>query len=495
MGVALILTTTRVTDHRRIEVDQLVNRFLARDMARELEPRLEENGDPKSLEPVIHHMMVLNPSIEIYLLDDAGKILAFFAEPGKVMSAERVDLGPVGEFLRRGLDSGPGAGLGPGNVRWPILGDDPCHPGKKKHFSAAPMRLGGGGSGYLYVVLQSSYYDRTMAMLSEKYLVSALWTGLLVSVASVGVIGLVLFAFLTKRLQRVARSVADFKSGDFSKRASIRSSDEIGDLARAFNHMADRIVEDMDRLKQTDRLRRELVANVSHDLRSPFASIQGYVETILMKGDSISKEELRRYLETIMNDSRSLNRLIDELFELSKLDAKQMRPNPEVFSLSELVQDVVSKFGPQAEKLKVSLRAEIPHRLCTVEADIAMTERVLSNLVENALKFTGSDGTVELRLTERDGTVRVSVVDNGKGIPEEEIPLLFKRFHRVDRSRSREVPGSGLGLAISQKIMELHESRIEVRSEPGTGSTFFFDLPAAASPGGSGRAGRSGGSR
>jgi signal transduction histidine kinase len=309
-----------------------------------------------------------------------------------------------------------------------------------------------------------------------------------VSLASVGIIGLVLFAFLTKRLQRVARSVADFKSGDFSQRASIRSSDEIGDLARAFNHMADRIVEDMDRLKQTDRLRRELVANISHDLRSPFASIQGYVETILMKGDSISKEELRRYLETIMNDSRSLNRLIDELFELSKLDAKQVHPNPEAFSLSELVQDVVSKFGPQAEKLKVSLRAEIPHRLCTVEADIAMTERVLSNLVENALKFTGADGTVELRLTERDGTVRVSVVDNGKGIPEEEIPLLFKRFYRVDKSRSREVPGSGLGLAISQKIMELQESRIEVRSEPGSGSTFFFDLPSASA---SGKAGKS----
>jgi signal transduction histidine kinase len=498
MGVALILITMRVTDHRRIEVDQLVNRFLARDMARELEMRLEENSDPESLEPVIHHMMVLNPSIEIYLLDGSGKILAFFAEPGKEMYAERIDLGPVGEFLR-GL--GPGSTLGnipdvagkaPGAVRWPILGDDPCHPGKKKHFSAAPIRLGDGGSGYLYIVLQSSYYDRAMAMLSEKYLVSALWTGLLVSLVSVGVIGLVLFAFLTKRLQRVARSVADFKSGNFSRRISIRSNDEIGDLAEAFNRMADRIAEDMERLKQTDRLRRELVANVSHDLRSPFASIQGYVETILMKVDSLSREELKKYLETIMNDSRALNRLIDELFELSKLDAKQVQPNPEAFSLSELAQDVVLKFKPQAENLKVRLKAEIPHMLCMVEADITMIERVLSNLVENALKFTGIEGSVELRLSDHDGKVRVSVIDTGGGIPEAEIPQIFNRFYRVDKSRSRKVPGSGLGLAIAQKIMELHHSAIQVRSETGKGSTFFFDLSSGPASGNSGRARASG---
>jgi two-component system sensor histidine kinase VicK len=111
-----------------------------------------------------------------------------------------------------------------------------------------------------------------------------------------------------------------------------------------------------------------------------------------------------------------------------------------------------------------------------VEADISMIERVLSNLVENALKFTGAGGFVELRLSEHDGKVRVSVVDNGKGIPEAEIPLVFDRFYRVDKSRSREVPGSGLGLAISQKLMELHHSVIGVRSENGKGSTFFFDL-------------------
>jgi two-component system phosphate regulon sensor histidine kinase PhoR len=123
-----------------------------------------------------------------------------------------------------------------------------------------------------------------------------------------------------------------------------------------------------------------------------------------------------------------------------------------------------------------------------VEADIAMIERVLSNLVENALKFTGNNGTVELRLSEHDGTVRVSVIDSGIGIPETEIPLIFNRFYRVDRSRSRESPGSGLGLAISQKILELHHSAIRVLSEAGKGSTFSFDLRSSPDSGGSGEA-------
>jgi len=514
MGAALILVTMRITDHRRIEVDQLVNRHLARDMAKELQPFLKEYGDPRSLEPVIHHMMVLNPSIEIYLLDAAGSILAFYAEPGKSPRAEKVDLEPVGEFLQA-LSSGPSRPAEAGrsgffrggarfSARWPILGDDPCNPGRKKHFSAARVELGGEttepdgsgkapgsvGGGYLYIVLQSNYYDRAMAALGEKHLISALRTGFFVSLLSVGVIGLILFAFLSKRLQRVARAVADFKNGDFSRRIRIRSDDEIGDLAETFNHMADRIVDDMERLKQTDTLRRELIANVSHDLRSPFASIQGYVETILMKGDSLSGEELRKYLETIMSESRVLNRLIEELFELSKLEAKQVQPELEPFSLTELVQDVVLKFKPQAERLRVALSADLPRCLCMVAADIALIERVLSNLVENALKFSAVGGSVELRLAEHDGAVRVSVIDGGVGIPEAELPLIFSRFHRIDRSGRREMRGSGLGLAISQKILELHESRIEVRSEPGRGSTFFFDLPSAAASGRTGKGGK-----
>jgi signal transduction histidine kinase len=241
--------------------------------------------------------------------------------------------------------------------------------------------------------------------------------------------------------------------------------------------MADTITANMENLKQTDSLRRELIANVSHDLRSPLASIQGYIETILMKRETLHPEELQSYLETILADATQLNRLVEELFELSKLDAKQIDPYLETFSLTELLQDVSMKYKSRADRLNVRLSAELPKQLYFVNADIGMIERVLSNLIENALKFTPAKGTVRLSIHRDDGQLKVRISDTGKGIPQEDIPHIFDRFYRGDSSRSNAPRSSGLGLAISQKIMELHHSSIQVNSEPEKGSTFEFELP------------------
>jgi signal transduction histidine kinase len=316
--------------------------------------------------------------------------------------------------------------------------------------------------------------------LRDKYFTTALMRGLLLALIFVGIIGLALFAFLTKRLKSVSRTVEEFENGRFDRRIPVSTKDEIGNLARTFNHMADTIAANMDSLKQTDRLRRELIANVSHDLRSPFASMQGYIETILMKQKALKSEELRKYLEIILNDAKMLNKLVEELFELSKLDAQQIKPRPETFSLTELLQDVILKFRSSAEKFRIHLTADLPKKPCFVRADIGMIERVLSNLIENALNFTPTDGTIRLELQSRNGSIQVRVIDTGRGIPPEDIPHIFDRFYTGDRSRSRSKGGSGLGLAISQKIMELHDSVIAVDSAPDRGSNFNFELRAAA---------------
>jgi signal transduction histidine kinase len=271
--------------------------------------------------------------------------------------------------------------------------------------------------------------------------------------------------------------VKEFENGRYDQRIHVTAQDEIGKLANTFNHMADTIAANMDNLKQTDKLRRELVANVSHDLRSPLASIQGYIETILMKRDTLAPEELQGYLETILTDAEQLNRLVDELFELSKLDAKQIDPELETFSLTELLQDVSMKFKSKADRLKILLSVELPQQLYFVHADIGMIERVLSNLIENALNFTPEQGTVQLSIHRNDGQLLVRVRDTGKGIAPEDIPHIFDRFFRGDSSRSGAPRGSGLGLAISQKIMELHESSIRVQSNLTEGSIFEFELP------------------
>ena len=464
MGTAQVLISMRIAERRQTEVDQLVNWDLARDMAAEIEPVLSETDSIDGIGSIIHYMMVLNPAIEIYLLDPECEILAFFAEPGKEVRQRSVDLDPIRSFIG-------------GRESAPIFGDDPRHPGQRKHFSAAPISLPDGSRGYLYVVLRSTLYDTATGRLRDKYLASALTRALPLSIACVGLVGLILFAVLTRRLQRLARTVSAFERGELDQRVAAASNDEIGELGRTFNRMADTIRANMERLKQTDSLRRELIANVSHDLRSPLTSIQGYVETLLMKQESLSGEEQKEYLQVILSDAVMLNELVHELFELSKLEARQMQPNLERFVLTELAQDVYGKYLPQAEALQLALQAEFPEKLLFVQGDINMIERVLSNLIENALDHTPAGGLVTLRLEELPGQVRAEVVDSGAGIPAEELPHIFERFFSGRRGASTARGGSGLGLAIAQKIMELHGSRIQVESEPGRGSTFWFELP------------------
>ena len=464
MGAVLVFITIKITETRQAEADQWVNRRLAEVMVSEIAPYVGDDMKEETVGEIIHYMMVLNPAIEIYLLNSEGSILAFFAEPGKEIKSDTVSVEPIEEFLR-------------GTERIPIYGDDPCNPGHKKHFSAARIDLGTDESGYLYIVLRSSVYDQTVSTLKEKYFASALTRGLLLSLIFVGIVGLILFAFLTRRIQNFSKSVKEFEAGRYDRRIPVTSKDEIGDLAKTFNHMADTIAANMENLKQTDRLRRELFANVSHDLRSPLTSIQGYIETILMKQKTLPPEELRKHLETILGDAKQLNRLVEELFELSKLDAKQIKPILETFSLTELLQDVSVKFKSHASMFKIRFMTELPKQFYFVHADIGMIERVLSNLIENAMNFTPARGSVELSLQQHDGQLRVRVKDTGKGIPAEDLPHIFDRFYTGDRSRSRSKRGSGLGLAISQKIMELHHSSIAVTSKLNEGSVFEFDLP------------------
>jgi signal transduction histidine kinase len=241
--------------------------------------------------------------------------------------------------------------------------------------------------------------------------------------------------------------------------------------------MADTIAASLEKLKQTDSLRRELIANVSHDLRSPLTSIQGYVETLLMKLDSLGSAQTREYLQVVLSDATKLNEMVHELFELSKYEARQIEPKVERFSLTELIQDVAVKYRARAEQQQVALTAVLPERLYFVQADINMIERVLSNLIENALVHTPSGGQVTVELRKEEGLARVRVIDSGVGIEQRDIPFIFDRFFSGGRGGAGSRRGSGLGLAIAQKIAELHGTRIKVDSEPGRGSVFFFELP------------------
>ncbi|MEZ5359729.1 MAG: HAMP domain-containing sensor histidine kinase [Candidatus Zixiibacteriota bacterium] len=445
------------------EADQRMNRTLARDIGVEFEPLLGDTMNTDGIKHLMHDLMVMNPHIEIYLLDKEGNILAFFAEAEKKVVQERVDLAPIKDYIiHQGIKT--------------ESGDDPRHKGVRKAFTASPIHINDTTDGYIYVILGSEQYDEASAALRQGFLISTAAKGLLVVIICTGIIGLVLFFFMTRRLREMTGIVQQFEAGDFSQRLPVKSSDEFGHLGSTFNRMADTIVANIEELKRTDVLRRELIANVSHDLRSPLASINAYLETILIKYDALTNDQKKKYLETSLNNINNLNKLVSQLFELSKLDARQIEPQLEPMAISELVQDVVMKFTPSAEKKKIRFTANLDKSLPMVRADIGMIERVLSNLIDNAIRYTPENGEIRVEPTRFNSHVRVTVSDTGTGIPAEHLPYVFDRFYRGERTGDETSGGVGLGLAIAKRIVSLHNGDIKVESQPNHGTSFYFDL-------------------
>ena len=473
IGVLYIFLTIFTTRMYLQEVNQKFNRTLAKDLVtdRLLTSQGEVNQD--ALKELFHMLMVINPNIEIYLLDPHGTIVAYSAPTEKVKRSN-ISLKPVKRFLSE-VDA------------FPILGDDPRDVNREKVFSVSPIPLIGKPEGYLYIVLGGEEYDSVVEMLQGSYILRlSLWAalgGILFALMS----GLLLFNLLTRRVRRLASTMETFAKSDFSKQVHValevgptsRNGDEIDRLGMTFNGMVQRILQQVADLKQTDAFRRELVANVSHDLRTPLASLHGYLETLLIKEGKLTAEEQRNCLDIAVKQSERLSRLVGELFELAKLDSHETQVHCEAFSLSELVQDVTQKFQLVAKTKQIELKNQFCGDLPFVLADIGLIERALENLIQNALQYTPEGGTVTVSLTHEDHKLTVRIADTGCGIPEQDLPNIFDRFYRVDRHHRSE--GAGLGLAITKRIVELHGSSIDAHSRLNAGTTLTFQLPAHTS--------------
>jgi signal transduction histidine kinase len=244
--------------------------------------------------------------------------------------------------------------------------------------------------------------------------------------------------------------------------------------------MAAAIQSGVEKLRLSEQQRTELIASISHDLRSPLTSIRGYLESALVKDAELTGEQRRELLGISLRNVASFQDLVGELFELARLETRQAQPKREPMQAAELVQDVVLKLKPQAERAGVALEVDGTWELAPVPADVGMIERVLTNLIENALRFTPAGGRVAVRLEQTAAGIRVTVADTGTGIAAEDLPHVFERFYRADRSRSGG--GAGLGLAIARQIVELHGGSLVVESAPGRGAAFSFDLPLERRP-------------
>ncbi|MGE3272623.1 MAG: sensor histidine kinase [Chloroflexota bacterium] len=282
-----------------------------------------------------------------------------------------------------------------------------------------------------------------------------------------------------RSVRDIARAARQVAGGRLGIRVQTRGPDELVGLGHDFNVMAERL-EEADRLRrEMEDARRQLFAAISHDLRTPLASIRAMVEAI-NDGVVTDAETTHRYMHTVLSEVQRLSGLIDDLFELSRLDAGVLALNLEPGSLHDLVSDTLEALQVHAVEKGLQLHGQVDDRLPPVLMDHARVQRVLYNLVQNAIRHTPPDGTILLEAEEEPEAVRVDVVDTGEGVSPDDLPHIFDRFYRGEKSRVRGLGGAGLGLAIARGLVEAHGGHIWAQSVPGKGSRFSFVLPKAS---------------
>ena len=270
-------------------------------------------------------------------------------------------------------------------------------------------------------------------------------------------------------IREMVQATRQYAAGDFNVRVNdYGQADEIGELAASFNHMAES-------LQQTERQRQEFIANISHELKTPMTTIAGYTDGIL--DGTIPPENERQYLQIISDESRRLSRMVRRMLDVSQLQVMDPLRNGGHFDICESMRRVLVSMERKITDRHLDVEADIPEEPILVLGDNDMITQVIYNLLENAAKFATAGSTLYLGVTLLDGKARVTVRNVGDTIPAEELPLLFERFHKSDKSRSRDKDGVGLGLYIVKTILEQHKEKINVTSENGV-TTFSFSLAA-----------------
>lgn len=282
---------------------------------------------------------------------------------------------------------------------------------------------------------------------------------------------------LGERLNRIMRAAEHMADGHLDTRVAVGGDDEIGRLAHSFNTMAGQLEQAQERQAKVERARREMLVAVSHDLRTPLSSIRAMGEAIL--DDVVNTEEGKRYIRQMMIETSNLSLMINDLFELSQIDVGNLKLQREPCDLRDLISDTINAMRLRAEQLDIDLQGEDSDTPQLVLADIARTQRVLTNLVQNALRHTPAGGAVRIRVEEGGPALQVTVSDNGEGISPEKLPFIFNSFYRGDEARSDE--GAGLGLTIARGIVERHGGEIWATSEPGSGTQISFTIPRTVS--------------
>ncbi len=460
LGIAYVSITVNSARKYYQETTQRLHAHVAEHMLLEVQPFENGKVNEDALGKIMHSMMAVNPALEVYLLDAQGNILKYVVLDEDVR-LKNIDIAPVQRFI---ADEGKGF----------VLGDDPRNPGAKTIFSATEVHEDNQFMGYVYMVLASEKSKNVAEALQGSYFLKigtrAFWITLVAALA----LGMLLIGLLTTKLRKIVFGVQQFEAGNYTVRIPEKGKGELNSLAKTFNHMADTILKNMEDLKEVDQLRRDLIANVSHDLRSPLAVIHGYVETLLIKNNTLSEEERAKYLGIVLKNSVKLSKQVADLFELSKLEARQIEVHKEAFNLRELLEDTAQQYQGLAQQRNIQIHTELPLQ-ASAHADVRLIQRALQNLLDNALKFS-TTGKVTLRARQQQSQWIVEVSNTGKPIAPEKLEKLFDRYYK---SAAEGTDSTGLGLAIVKNIADIHESEVWANSTAEGITTFSLTLQAA----------------
>jgi two-component system, OmpR family, phosphate regulon sensor histidine kinase PhoR len=340
-------------------------------------------------------------------------------------------------------------------------------------YVAVPIR-----GGALRIAVPLSEIDRQIAQLRWKILGST-------ALAFLPALAVAAFLarFLSRRFSAISGYAAELARGNFRARLPEGDSSEFGQLAATLNETAAHLQQAVEQLEsehaeleKVERVRKDFVTNVSHELRTPLASIQGYTETLLDGAINDPKHNLR-FLEIIRHNAERLTRITEDLLTLSRIEQKRQKFEFDSHPVTMLIADAIDLMRPIAEKNRIRLEIESAPEDAMVRCDSEAVSQILSNLMDNAIKYTHPGGCISVGARQDGDYVEFHVRDTGIGIPEEDLPRLFERFYRVDKARSREMGGTGLGLSIVKHLVAAQEGTTRVESRVGEGSTFFFTLP------------------
>lgn len=438
---------------------QLLNKDVAAHIAKFTSPFEGENVNPKKADSVFYNAMVISPSAEVYFLDTTGKVLAYHSDKRdiKLWSIPLQDI--------KKLITSNGEAF--------IKSADPKNPSATKIFSAALVKNGQKHIGYIYVILGSN--KSISSLLYSSYI-----GNLLIKAFCFIILFSLFISFIyLNRIQRKFNNMADvlhhFEGGDLQARFQENGQDELAPITTAFNKMADLLVYNINLLKATEQERKEFIATISHDLRTPLAIARGYTETILLKNEKGDVTKQKEFIQLVFQKINQVEYMVKQLFELSKMESAGFEPRKEPFLFSDILLENINAYAASLSKKNIFVHCDGCNNSSWVLADVSMMERVIQNLLVNALKYTPENGSLKIELTTKNKELVLRIQNSGKPINEDVQQWINARNSEFEIKTKPSQ--TGFGLLIIKKIVQLHGFTFDVFTSLKEGNCFTLKIP------------------